>query len=336
MAQPLPQPPTPDAVAAPDTARHPHGRGRRWLRRILLTLTVLAGVLLVAGLAGGLWLRSEIRSSLPQLDGERAIPGLGAAVSIERDGLGVPTIRAASRRDAVRALGFLHAQDRFFQMDLMRRQAAGELSELFGPAALDVDRQNRVHRFRHVARQSLARATPEERAILESYAAGVNAGLGALAAKPFEYVPLRLAPAPWKAEDSILVVLAMFRELQGGDPGVESSKGMMADLLPRQLFDFLTPAGTEWDAPIEGGPIPMPPLPGPEVIDLRAAPAQAAAYSSRQLDETAGSYHPGSNNWAVAGSHTADGRALLANDMHLGLGVPNTWYRASIIRPDGS
>ena len=135
-------------------------------------------------------MRYELRGSLPQLDGAAALAGLTAPVSVDRDGLGVPTINAASRADAAAALGYLHAQDRFFQMDLQRRQAAGELSALLGVRALDVDRGMRVHRFRHIAQQALNRATPSYRALLEAYAAGVNAGLASLAASPVEYLLL--------------------------------------------------------------------------------------------------------------------------------------------------
>lgn len=329
MAEALPIPRSESAIPAPGR------RPRRWLRRVGKTLAILLGLLVVILLAGGLWLRSEIRSSLPQLDGERAIPGLAAPVTIERDGQGVPTIRAANRRDVARALGFLHGQDRFFQMDLMRRSAAGELSELFGPVALDVDREVRVHRFRDVARRVIARSGPEERAIVAAYAEGVNAGLAGLEAKPFEYVPLRLSPAPWRPEDSVLVAFAMFLELQDENGRLESDLGVMADVLPRELYEFLTPAGTEWDAPLVGEPLPMPPIPGPEVLDLRTLPPETRA--ARRTAPAWRGEEPspvlGSNNWAVAGTHTADGRALVANDMHLGIRVPNTWYRASFVWP---
>src|SRR4029077_11391926 len=163
MAEALPRSP-----GIPVPAERP--RTRRWLRRILLTFGVLIGLVLVAGLVGLLWLRAEVRGGLAQHDGERAIPGLSAPVAIERDALGVPTIRAANRVDAARALGFLHGQERFFQMDLMRRKAAGELSELFGPLALPADRPNRLHRFRDLARQGLARSSPEERQLIDAYA----------------------------------------------------------------------------------------------------------------------------------------------------------------------
>src|SRR5436305_9273294 len=281
-----------------------------------------------------------MRASLPQVAGERSLPGVAAPVAVERDALGVPTIRAASRADAARALGFLHGQERFFQMDLMRRQAAGELAEIFGPGALPIDRANRVHRFRAVARQVMARIPPQERALIQAYADGVNAGLAALGAPPFEYLALRGAPAPWRAEDAILAVFAMFFQLNDPAGRRESDLGLMHDLLPAPLFDFLAPRGTEWDAPVVGEAFPTPPIPGPEVYDLRKSPppappgsARLTAPARRQEDGLAAA--AGSNNWAVDGAHTADGHALLANDMHLGIGVPNIWYRASIVRPDG-
>jgi penicillin G amidase len=316
---------------------------RRWSRRISWAVLLLFGGFFLSLAAGALWVRSQIQSSMPQLDGEVELAGLSAPVTVERDALGVPTIQAGNRNDAARALGFLHAQDRFFQMDLLRRSAAGELSALFGTIGLSADRQNRVHRFRNVAGRVLARATPEERAIVTAYAEGINAGLAALGAKPWEYLFLRTEPTPWLPEDTILVVQAMFLDLQGGDWGYESDIGLIQDLLPRPLAELLTPIGTEWDAPIVGAPMSTPPIPGPEVFDLRKEPPV-------QLPQAARTQYPlfpaaeasterlilGSNNWAVAGAHTADGRALLANDMHLALRVPNTWYRASMVRPDGA
>lgn len=315
--------------------------------RVCLTVAALA-LLLAAG--WGLWFRSRLIASLPQLDGEREVPGLSAAVRVERDARGVPTIRGQGRLDVSRGLGFVHAQERFFQMDLLRRRAAGELAELFGSAALEADRRVRIHRFRSRARQVAARATAEERAQLESYAEGVNAGLAALGAPPFEYVLLRLTPSPWRTEDAVLAALAMFLTLQDEDGRVESNLGLMADTLPPALFEFLVPRGTEWDAPVVGEAFAMPAIPGPEVFDLRgqkpaaraahliptAPPGEAAWASkiSRLEDETwreEGEAVLGSNNWAVSGSQTSDGRAMVANDMHLGIGVPNTWYRVRLV-----
>lgn len=358
------------AIASPsprdDTSSPaPRPRPRRgWGRRIGRTLLALVGLLLVLLLVGALWLRHRVAASLPQLRGERALRGLSAPVSIERDALGVPTVRAATRLDAARALGFLHGQDRFFQMDLMRHQAAGELSELVGPQLVKFDKVFRLHRFRSVATAALARLAPPQRQLLEAYAAGVNAGLQALGDKPFEYILMRAEPRPWRPEDSFLAIYAMYFTLNDREGVVERDLGTLHDTLPAKLFDFIEPLGTEWDAPLVGEVSPTPPIPGPEVYDLhtakatrapRAAAAGAGAWPAVRearlangeavLGKWPGGWDSqdlyglaGSNNWAVSGAHTADGRALLANDMHLGIQIPNTWYRASWIwrDPDGS
>src|SRR4029077_2290425 len=116
------------------------------------------------------WIRSRVKASLPEVSGQWRVTGLAAPATIARDAQGGPTIQGGSRRDVAYATGFVHAQDRFFQMDLMRRQAAGELAELFGPGLLPADRNVRVHRFRAQAAQLLAASRPEVREILESYA----------------------------------------------------------------------------------------------------------------------------------------------------------------------
>jgi len=225
---------------APAASPRPRRRGRRIAR----ALAWLAGLLVVALLVGALWLRHRIGASLPQVRGERAVPGLAAAVAVERDALGVPTIRAASRLDAARALGFVHAQDRFFQMDLLRHVGAGEVAELVGPPALKGDELRRLHRFRALAERALAGATPAERALLDAYTAGVNAGLRSLGDKPFEYLLLRAEPRPWKPEDSLLAVYAMYFILNDWRGGVESDMATIHDRLPQALFDFLEPPGT--------------------------------------------------------------------------------------------
>jgi penicillin G amidase len=156
---------------------------RRWVIRAGAGALFLAVAVTLA-----LWL--TLRASLPQLDGSLSAAGLGGTAIIERDSAGIPTITAENRVDLAYATGFAHGQDRFFQMDLIRRRAAGELSELFGELAIDFDRRNRFHRFRHRADAVLAASPPADLEILESYAAGVNAGLGSLGAKPFEYLLL--------------------------------------------------------------------------------------------------------------------------------------------------
>src|SRR6185436_11056115 len=159
----------------------------------------------------------------------------------------------------------------------LRRRAAGELAELFGAGAVDLDRRVRIHRFRPLARRVVAQASAEERALAEAYTEGVNAGLASLRAAPFEYVALRLDPVPWRAEDTVLVALAMFLTLQDEDGRVESNLGVMAELLPPALSDFLAPRGTEWDAPLVGSAMAMPAPPAAQVLDLRRRPIARGA-----------------------------------------------------------
>ena len=294
---------------------------------------MLAAAVLAAGI-GALWLRSRLVTSLPALDGEVELGALSSAVEIERDGLGVPTVHAATRLDAARALGFLHGQERFFQMDLLRRKAAGELAAIVGPAAVDLDRRARAHRFRARAEAAVARSGPEARGIVEAYTAGVNEGLAALGDVPPEYLALRAKPEPWRPEDSTLVVMSMYLELQGYLWARESARGLIYDVLPRELADFLSPPGTAWDAPIVGLPVPgsgaaastRGGAPGPVARGGRAVEAGAEPEAEIEAAPVAGS-----NNWAVAGTRARDGGALVANDMHLPLGLPNIWYRACLL-----
>ena len=281
-------------------------------------------LLLIAAVA----LVLTVRASLPQLDGSRAISGLSGAVHISRDDIGVVTIAAADRRDAARATGFVHAQERFFQMDLMRRLAAGELAALVGEAAADHDMGQRVHRMRSVARAVVSASDDAEGAIIDAYAAGVNAGLAALAVRPFEYVILREHPSPWLAEDTVLVVLAMYFRLHDERASRESVLGRLRDALPPPLFAFLSQAGTPWDAPLLGGAITTLPVPDPSVCDLRSgggkALVEALPLASAGLEEL---ISVGSNAWALSPRRTREAVALVANDMHLGLSMPNTWFR---------
>ena len=320
------------------------------LRLVLRGTLVVLLVALVLIIGGGVYARSQLRASLPQVDGTTLLAGLGATVTVERDGLGVPTISGAAREDVARALGFVHAQERFFQMDLQRRQPAGELSALVGPRALDVDADNRLHRFRATAHRAVELAEPSYRRLLQAYADGVNAGVKALGAPPFEYLLLRTTPEPWQPEDSILTVLAMFNNLQGKQAGFEAAIGAVRDTVPEPMFRFLTTVGSEWETPVIGDPVARPPIPGPDVINLRRKATEARRHgesfgSGPRQNVLRASVPPwpivgedatiiGSNNWAVDASHSASGHAMLANDMHLSIGVPILWYRASMRFPD--
>jgi penicillin amidase len=310
--------------------------GRCWLRRFVIAGAIILVVLLAGVLIAWLEIRKLLRSSLPVLSGTIEVPGLKAEVRIDRDDLGVPTIRASQPVDIAFGLGFVHAQDRFFQMDAIRRSAAGELAEIIGPGTGDLvlkhDRSVRIFRFRDVAGKVLARMSEGDRQWLDGYVRGVNAGLSAMKGKPFEYWLLGMEPKPWAAEDSVLAILAMFLDLQGKDYDRESALGLVRDVLPGPLAEFLCSKGsTDWDAPIAGGPIPAPPIPGPEDFDLRREPAfllRDVPPDPTPLDEME-TLFAASNNWAVSGQRSAHGGAIIANDMHLPLRVPNTWYRAS-------
>jgi penicillin G amidase len=333
------------------------------MRRRFLLLTVVLLVVLAVGAV--LRVRHQLRASLPLLDGSHQLAGVSAPVTVTRDVLGIPTIQGRTRADVARATGFLHAQDRFFQMDLTRRRAAGEIAALVGRRALAVDRRIRKHRFRAEAQAALHEMSPENRAILEAYAAGVNNGLNALGAPPFEYLLLRQTPEPWRVEDSLLVVLAMFITLQDDDGSYESVLATMHDVLPAPMFEFMASPGTEWDAPVVGERFAVAPIPGPDVYDLRARRAgqpdiRIAARAGQlptpnlQLPRSQlghemfvfGSWDLGigssdaegigSNNWVVSGRLTENGAPLVANDMHLDVRVPNTWYRAQLEWPDAS
>jgi Protein related to penicillin acylase len=278
-----------------------------------------------------------LRASLPQLDGNIAVSELKAPATIARDALGTPTIRAASRRDLAFATGYAHGQDRFFQMDLMRRVAAGELAELLGKPLLNMDEKFRIHGFRRIAATIVNDSTAVDRELLDAYAAGVNLALKNAGARPWEYTLLRTEPAPWRVEDSVLVAFSMYLNLNDSSGEAEIARSRLREVLPPPLFDFLHPLGTEWDAPLVGGKWQVGPIPGAETFDLRGGVARSAALNTPPSfglpDDVP---FVGSNSWAVAGTHAAGNAALLANDMHLSLRLPHIWYRARLIVESGS
>ena len=274
-----------------------------------------------------------VRGSLPTLDGTLAIPGLSAEVIVDRDDLGVPTVRGRDRIDVAHATGFLHAQDRFFQMDLMRRVAAGELSGLVGSNAISLDRERRQHRLRVAARARIESLSDRERELLIAYAEGVNAGLLDLSVAPFEYILLRERAQPWRPEDTILVNFAMYFQLNDSDASRDAAYAMLYNGLPAPLREFVLNEGTEWDAPLIGGALPVPAPPEPGVCDLRDRLSrhyvQAHPAPVLPVERLAGS-----NAWAVGASRSSTSRAIVANDMHLDLSVPNIWYRMRLIVED--
>ena len=292
---------------------------KRWIVRLFVALFAAAVVIISLG-----WL--TLRGSLPQLDGNIATAGISAPVSIIRDAAGIPTISAENRGDLAFALGYVHAQDRFFQMDLIRRNAAGELSAIFGPAAIARDRHNRLHRFRSRAEAALGALSVIELKVLQSYASGVNAGLANLDAKPFEYYVLGMEPAPWQPADSLLVAYAMFLDLNDERAAKDQQRGIIAEVLSPAFLAWIDPLKTPWDAPLLGDVPPMAEIPGPDLIDLRTTELVAGEFSEAGPPPVLGS-----NNWAVSGKLTASGRALVSNDMHLSLNVPTIYYRGRLV-----
>ena len=306
-------------------------RWLRWLRWTLLVVAVFA--VLAFGVAW--W---AMRQSLPMIEGTVAA-AIGAEATIERDARGIPVISASSRADLAFATGFAHGQDRFFQMDLSRRLAAGELSELFGEVALGTDRQKRRFGFRGVARRVMDATPASDRAIVQAYARGVNAGVASLKSKPWEYTLLRAEPREWLPEDSVLVVHSMWWQLQWGVLREEVDRRRLERALhaagdaqaAHALITFVYAGHTDWDTPnygkearcvqascTESARVLTQPFPANLGF---AGPVKIAADEARK---------PGSNSWAVAGTHTRSGVALIANDMHLDLGVPAVWYPARL------
>ena len=301
-------------------------------RRLLQAAAILAGVVLLGALGGGVWLRARLRASLPLVEGHARPPGAAGARDRRagRPG-GAHPPRAPAGWTWPGPWASCMPRNGSSRWTCSAAWPPANWRSCMGPPVLAFDRRYRIHRFRDVARRVLAQASPGERAVLEAYAAGVNAGLGALGARPFEYLLLRADPAPWRPEDSVLCLLAMFIQLQE-DPGERQSRlGYMRDVLPPALLAFLAPPGTEWDAPCAA---PRPPAGRAGSRGVRPAQAQGPPGPAPPTRNGRSRTFPGSNNWALGGGRTRDGRAIVANDMHLAITVPNTWYRASLAWPE--
>lgn len=299
----------------------------KWTARVLLWMFGLA---MFFGLC--VWL--YLRGSLAQLSGTVHVAGLTTETTVTRDEQGIPTVKAGTHADAVYALGFVHAQERFFEMDTLRRVAAGELAELIGEKALPIDKRTRVHRFRARASAAISKQSAEDLALADRYVRGVNDGLAALATKPFEYALLRLDPAPWRMEDTLLVVWAMYFDLQGNLQPREVGRGYLRDHTTPEQLAFLLPTSSKWEAPLDADVIAESPPPIPSTAPSWLGSKGRNALSMRDTLRTA----VGSNNWALSASRTTDGRAIVANDMHLGIHLPHIWFRAFLEfpGPDGA
>lgn len=253
---------------------------------------------------------------------------LRAPVSLTLDTRGIPTIAGTCRTDVMCALGFITARDRLFQMDLLRRSTAGRLAEILGPSLVAFDSDQRIKGFNRTARAVVGLLPEEQREALGAYAEGVNAYIRGARFPGLEFLLLRYRPEPWSVEDSVLVALYMAQALTADEQARERSATVMERTLPREVFAFLTSDADEFTTVLTGGAAPrrpLPPIPAAQLAQL----ARLSAGSPADVSQAAGLIQ-GSNAWVVAASRSATGRAILANDLHLPLSVPNIWYRARL------
>jgi penicillin amidase len=298
--------------------------GRRARRR----LAHICGWIGVAALSGAALLVAAIwfllSASLPILDGAIRVDGLEASARVEIDNRGVPLVLAGSRNDSYRALGFLHANDRLFQMDLMRRRSAGRLAEVFGASAIEQDKWHKVMGFEHVADAIFANLPTRQRDALHAYAEGVNAASRRALLAPWEFLVLGYRPEPWRAEDCLLVILGLYDRLawSGNNERVAT---IIESTFSTRAAEFFFPSRDCETESLFGADIRHCHLDEPPVADFHPPPSPSR---ERDAGEPPGS--GGSNAWAIAPSKSGRNRAILANDMHLDLLVPNIWYRADI------
>ena len=285
------------------------------VRNVLFVLVLLL-LLAAAGVAGLLW------STLPPNSQEAHIPGLTEPVAISLDADGVPRIQAANDPDAAAALGFVHARDRMFQMELMRRAASGRLSEIAGLPTLPMDRLMRVLGLRRRAEADLALLPPDTRALLDAYARGVNAWIAQRGRRAAPEFLLFGAPEPWTPADSLLWGETMGLWLSA-NWRTELSRLSLAGKAPQWMIDTLWPPDT--DAGNPEASLPAPRLAATAQHILALLPRFPGAFT---LPGTA------SNAWAVDGAHSATGAPLLAGDPHLAFGFPGIRYLARLDTPD--
>lgn len=297
----------------------------RVLRRIVFGLAGVAAVLVLAGAAGWFWLGT----SLPDLDGDIALSGLDAPVTVARDAHGIPFIQAGSERDAAFALGFVHAQDRFAQMELTRRVGAGRMAEILGADLVPMDSMMRTFGVYRLAAADAAALPASVRTHLEAYAAGVNAWMrtdhGAL---PPEFYALWFEPEPWSVTDSLVWIRLMALRLTG-NWNTELLRAGLRRHVPEDLIENLFPEAE-----------------GPSTLASGSAGRPAGARgveTGGDETDTAGLWREagpgwraegGSNVWALSGARTSTGGPILANDPHLGIGAPAVWYLAHVETPD--
>jgi penicillin G amidase len=343
---------------------------RRWLRYGLFAAVSAVLLVCVISVIFVLWLRSAAKAALPQLDGEIRLSAQGtqtlsAPVTVRRDRHGVPHIDAATQQDLFLAQGYVTAQDRLWQMDAYRRNANGELAEIMGPSLLRHDKAQRMFQFRNVAQRIYAHLSPEDRSRFEAYARGVNLYIAQHQdSLPPEFRLLHYKPKPWSGVDSISIGMMMVDMLDTHWYAKLARERISAKLNNPKLESDLYPVGSWRDHPPTGElpnlsqPHPQP-LPADDEDDDRTETrlhppsirppstlgiqysafahtrdsALLASFATPADQRSCPDCIPGSNNWVISGAHTASGKPLLSNDMHLSLTEPNIWYIADLRAP---
>ena len=291
----------------------------RYSGYIAVSLVGLAIVVVIVVASGSAII---LETSVPDYDGRDRIPELGGPVTVIRDANAVPHIFADSALDAYRALGYLHAQDRFFQMELARRIGTGRLSELFGSAALRTDRFMRTLGIGNLAQAAVDNMAPQTRAALDAYTQGVNAWLQSpKTGRPAELILLAHEPEPWRAADSAIWGRLMAL-LLSGNWSQELLRAQLASRLDGQQIEDLWP-GEPTESPTTLANINR--LFGQ--LDLAGIDAAIPEFLFQAS---------ASNQWVVDGNRSTSGKPMLANDPHLGFMAPGMWYLARIVTPEFS
>ncbi|MGB0122675.1 MAG: penicillin acylase family protein [Silvibacterium sp.] len=315
------------------------------LRLFVATIILLIVAAAAAAFGGAIWLKHAMRDSLPQLDGQLRLRGLTAAVTIRRDQHGVPHIQAATLDDLFMAQGYVTAQDRLWQMDMARRMAAGDVSAVLGPNFVEHDRMQRILLIRETAERIVANLSENDRRYFNDYAHGVNVFIATHEDHlPAEFRLLRYRPQSWQPVDSALIIMGMVQLLdQRWDSKLDRER-IVARLGPT-LAAQLYPVGSWRDHP-PTQTIPDLTTPQPFIPDVPLDETQSSMRGTsdkdllhlRQLVEGARTRcegcTPGSNEWVVSGAHTASGKPILSNDMHLDHQIPDIWYETDLQAPN--
>ena len=333
------------------------------LRAILRVFYWIFAILVIAAAASAWW---YIYRPLPQIDGSASLPGLEHEVTVDRDIWGVPHIRAASVEDLAEAQGYVMAQDRLWQMDLLRRAARGQLSEILGPRTLLIDREFRTNGFAGAAERDATLLDPESRKVMEAYARGVNQYIERHKKNlPLEFSLLHYEPRLWQPSDTLAISAYMYRTLTdtwkrelnrakvAERAGADRAKDLFSDDAPMDHFVVGDPKviddGSQRSAADSGDEDDDDDMQPDTVLKAKREASTGVPAAESEPDLTAALSQSiqdflreskneirrglGSNNWVVSGAHTATGKPLLANDTHLELSIPSIWYEIHLTAP---